>query len=231
MARDDRRPHPDELEALARDGVVEPMVVERHAFARPSRYGPYGFTATSGIPSLARDDYNNVNVPAIARRYGVAARTLIRREPGRYLANVGRAALRFTVPSTRFVQVEFQRARLAPLDRLAADIVQGHGPARRLLGLDCGPLFLVGVPAALVVLLRRGRRQGLSLEPSRLVAAGFIVWAWGASSLLEYRENERFKFDVEPIALAALVAAAAGRRTTPSAGSEALDATPRNHGV
>lgn len=219
---------PDELDTLAREGVVEPMVVERHAFARPSRYAPYGFTATSDIPSLGRDDYNNINVPAISRRYGAAARALMRRDPGRYVANAGRAALRFTVPSTRYVQVEYQRARLGRAEALG-DIVQGRGAARRLLGVDCGPLFLLGVPVALVALLARGRWPGGAVEPSRLAAAGFILWAWGASSLVEYRENERFRFDIEPIAWAALVAAAVGRRAPGP--SEPLHAAAGDDGV
>ena len=90
------------LEDFARTGVIDPLVVAKGPFTYPGSYLSDGFDAVSSIDSLARDDYNNINIPAISKVYQQSALALIAYDPGHYLTRVARAYNIYTCPATGF---------------------------------------------------------------------------------------------------------------------------------
>ena len=76
------------LRSLTASGLLDRMVVETPAFAEPSRYVAYGFDRVSDSPVLNRDDYNNINIPAVSAVYARNALRLIVYDPGHYVGSV-----------------------------------------------------------------------------------------------------------------------------------------------
>jgi hypothetical protein len=209
-----------ELAQLAARGVIDPMVAEVAPFSPPSRYQPFGFDAESSRPVLARNNYNNVNIPRISAAHQQNALRLIRLAPSRYLDSVATAYLSFTLPSTRFGHGNFraERSKLPSLEWLAADLLQGRAIAELQGWPECGPVLLLLLPLGLtgytVLMLRNlGTAQGRWLRRIRSdapmwFAAVFIAYTVGVSSLVEIGENARFKVPIEQVMWAFLVAVA-----------------------
>ncbi len=203
-----------------RERIAElgPMFAELPAYEPPSRYERYGFVQRSDVPALAHDDFNNVNVPAIASAYGAAARTLIADDPLHYARNVAKSYEWFCGPSTRYKHTTPLALRMGGLESAyVAVITLGGGLAQQ------GSLWYVLLPGSLLLHVlaaaaEAGRRAAAWREHVRVHAA-----AWLAALLLGYTtlvsccfelgENERFKFMIEPLAVVflALVADATVR--------------------
>lgn len=203
----------DELNPLLRRGELDP-VVTLAPFTPPSRYRPLGYVLESDVPSLARDDLHNINIPAISAAYARSATRLIRRDPWHYVANVAIGYGNFSAPSTEYDLLAAQRAHMGlhvtvwrlltglPLVRLFDETL----PIGTL-----GSIFSLLIPLSLVAygyqIVRRIHRSGdingvLREELPMVVAAYLILYTTVVGSALELGENVRFKFMIEPLLLA-----------------------------
>ncbi|HEX5050158.1 MAG TPA: hypothetical protein VFZ65_00170 [Planctomycetota bacterium] len=214
---------PQELAALAASGEIAPAVASLRAFSRPSAYVPFGFDRTSPVPALSRDDFHNINVVALSSMYGRAALQLIRRRPDRYVATVTQAVRTFCSPSAWYWGVEKNAARIAWHVGLVAGLLEG-GWFARLGGAwfphrgDFGSFVVVLLPLALLLHLWamvRGCGTSLAAFRHRLRGDAAMSGAWlliaytlVVTSCLEYGENNRFRFLVEPVLWPFLVAVA-----------------------
>ncbi len=216
------------MNVLLREGKLSP-VVTKPPFAPPSEYVALGFDRTSPIPSLARDDLHNINIPAISRAYAKSAVAAIEAYPLHYLRNVLHAYVRFTSPSTTYLQALPNRARILPLAR-AYETLLGR-PGVKLSKADDagagGSLYLILIPSVLLAGLlgigSRLRRSGLGLGPLRREAVELyliliVAYTTVVGCTMEYGENTRFKFLIEPALVVLTMALVA--RWSPGAPSQ-----------
>ena len=201
-----------ELNPLLADGTLH-TVVTVNPFSPPSRYRPLGYVGASDVPSLARDDFHNVNIPAISAAYGRSARRLVLRDPLHYLGNVLIGYGNFSAPSTESDHLIPER------DHMGAHVTAW----RALTGLPLvrvadralpvgtlGSFFVFLIPLGLVALVAVvGRRLRLGEGVERVLredaaligAGGLILYTAVVGSAFELGENVRFKFMIEPLLL------------------------------
>lgn len=201
-----------ELAPMAISGELDP-IVSAPPFSTPSRYRPLGYDRVSDIPSMSRNDFHNVNIPAVSTAFGRSARTLIAHDPLHFLGNIVIGYGNFSAPSTEYEQLAPDRERMAT--HVAAWRVLTGLPIARLVDRSLpigtsGSFFLVLIPLGLVThawLLARRWKGGESIEATLrtdaplLWAAGLIVYTTLVGSALELGENLRFKFMIEPLLL------------------------------
>jgi hypothetical protein len=199
-----------EVSPLIAAGVLDPVVVVV-PFSDPSEYRRLGYTRTSDVPALARDDRHNINIPAISAGYDRSAGALIRRGPLHFLVNVAIGYGNFAAPSTEYPQLAATRERMALHVGLyrAATLFPLVGKLDRALPVGTvGSAFALLIPAGLAVhgllLLRRRRARGSEWlrEEAPLLGAGvLILYTTLIGSAFELGENVRFKFMIEPLLL------------------------------
>lgn len=199
---------PAELRALADVGIIEPMLAEVERFSPPSDYRAYGYDQTSPVPVLSRDDYHNINIPAISATYGRGALALLRHDPGRYLRQAFIAYSIFTCPATDFPYLEQNAARIPAHVSFYADVLYLSGPIQNWLILMCSSHYLI-IPISLGAYLlpalfrcRLAPRRWAALaraDPIMLFCAVAILYTTAAGVFLEIPENARFKFLIEPL--------------------------------
>lgn len=184
-----------ELKDLADRGVIDRVAYGIKYFDRPSVFARYGYTKTSDVPMLARDDYHNINMLDISRMHVENAKRLIRHDPGHYGMNAAKAYQRFCRPSYETKFVSTNTARIPGIISFSTFL---HGG-----GTVSWYLFLI--PLIFVGFLRRMWKGGLpwvcchGVEALILVLVGYVTLV---GSLMEYGENCRFKFGVEMLILA-----------------------------
>jgi hypothetical protein len=196
---------------LLLDGTLRP-VVQLSPFTPPSRYQTMGYRRAGAVPLLGRDDFHNVNIPAISAEYAVSARRLIVREPGHYLGNVALAYGKFASPSTEsdhLVEIRNRMGAHVAVWRLLWGLPVAQR-VDRLLPLGTTGSFLalllpLGLLAQALLTLRRCRREPpaevLRDEAPLLAAAALILYTTVIGSALELGENVRFKLMIEPLLL------------------------------
>ncbi len=192
---------------LAADGVIEPVTAEVRALAEPSEYRDYGFNLDSAIDVLGRNDYNNINIPEVAQVYGRSAVDLILRDPFHYCRNVLLAYLRFSSPSSSYGLLDENAARMGPWSRSWRSFVELEWATRTLVGIPFNPLFAILMPASLLVLLLSAVKANAAMpfrwggwvrsNLAMSLAWQLILYTSLVSSLVEYGENERFRFLIE----------------------------------
>lgn len=188
------------LTALAEAGVIDRMVVENQVFLVPSVYAPYGYQQRSAVAVLARDDYNNLNYPAISAAYGRNALALIQHNPVAYLQAVVTAFGYYCLPSSSYshLYVNLQ------------NVFDPTHPAWRTVQVLETLLTAVLLPSALgvylMVLMRYGAAHGWQVVRAARALDSVALWCFFiitysvvTTSMLEIGENNRFKFDVEPL--------------------------------
>ena len=201
-----------DVDPLLRQGTLD-RIVTVPPFSLPSRYRPLGYDQFSDIPSLSRDDFHNINVPAISTAYGGAAYRLIASDPLHFLGNALIGYGNFSAPSTEYEHLAPDRSRMGA--HVAAWRVLTGLPLARLIDRalptgTTGSLFLVLIPLGLLVHARLvGHRRGVgqalervTREEAALIGAGALVlYTVLVGSALELGENVRFKFMIEPLLL------------------------------
>ncbi|MBT3198741.1 MAG: hypothetical protein HN350_02395 [Phycisphaerales bacterium] len=221
---------PERKAELLERGVIEPVAAEVHPFSPPSAYRDYGFDQTSDIDVLNRDDLNNINIIAISQAYQRSAIGVLRDDPKTYVKNIARAYRAFCVPSSQYLQVSENAAKISDHEWVASRVFQGQWVCKRLerrVGFDYFrslwffiiPLMMLGY---LVSSIRRcGVRFGawvklITRDPVTSMAMFLIVYSTGVCCMAELGENMRFKFLIESllwlVAIGLVVRLLQGRR-------------------
>ena len=194
--------------------VIDPLVVEFGSFTYPSSYQGYGFDKTSDVESLNRNDYNNINMPDIARVYQRSGIALIQYDPVHYLTNVARAYNTFTCPATSFKHNALNAPKIGGLVDFYENTLYGvsawQARGIELLGTSGGcSVLYAGLPLSLLAfgllglvvagLSWRRWRQFFRQEPVLLLIVAIIFYTTVVGSSLDIGENDRFKFLIEPL--------------------------------
>ncbi|MFQ5506866.1 MAG: hypothetical protein ACE5F1_19005 [Planctomycetota bacterium] len=203
-----------EIAKLADQGVLDRVVSEVPVYSRPSAYVKFGFDLRSDVASLSRDDYHNINMIRISRLYLRNALRLIRHDPILYLAMLGQAFRTFCRPSSSHVFLDGNARRIDAHVTIGAGILQGEWVAKRVRAMlggkgDFGSFLILLIPSSVLVYLASCLRTcGSSLgkwicylRSDAVMALGSVLIAYTTlvCCCLEYGENNRFKFMVEPL--------------------------------
>lgn len=201
---------PEELAEYAEQGRLDRVVVDQQAFSKPAEYGIYGFNATTTIPILARNDYHNINIPAISRLYWQNAVRLISAEPLRYLHKTLELYMNSTRPSSEFFHPFAPPVNTLWMgyEKFCVEFLQGTY-VFDLLGVKQGsflaPLLLVSLIAYFAHTIgacKASCRQwsaAIRAAPTAFFTALLILYTLSVGCLFEAGENIRFKFPIEPL--------------------------------
>lgn len=213
----------EELRGFREEGILDEAAVELTYFDRPSKFIPYGFDRVSGVPVLSQDDYNNINMIAIAQMHQRNAIRLIRRDPLHYLANVAEAYGFFCKPSFQTRPLFVNTHRLpGPLYNLS--LLDGRRVLERVnarLGTHWTTVWQFLIPALLLAYAGRafwlcGFSGGawvafLRRWPVEASLWFMVLYLTSVSILFEHGENCRFKFPLEPVLVCMAVAVPFGQ--------------------
>jgi len=206
-----------EIETMVMRGVVSPMVALERPFQLPSVYAPYGYDQSFDIAALNENILNNGNMLAVTQEYRQSAVALLLADPGRYARNVLTAYTRFSRPTTSHDHLESLRAQ-TPSFWLAAERTLYGLPLFARFGSVAFWLFPLGAALflwlAIIELRRIGAIELVRKRTTLLSLCLFIAYAVAVSSLLEYGENERFRFAIEPLSWVALAGLVVWARET-----------------
>ncbi|MBZ0301785.1 MAG: hypothetical protein K8J31_18705 [Anaerolineae bacterium] len=205
---------PSELDVLAVSGVIDPLVVELGPFTYPSSYRNHGFDRDSPVESLNRNNYHNINIPAIAQVYQRSAIALLTHDPRRYLRRALLTYNLYSCPATAYRHHVINREHIPALVDYYENGLYGASwwqslnlrlfkqPAWCSVQYGFLPLSLIAYFAAAIWTTSRGRGPFLGLlrrDRVMLVLALFMVYNTLAGTLFEIDENARFKFLIEPL--------------------------------
>ena len=203
-----------ELLALSRRGVIPEMTARFSPYQHtPDQYRVYGFTRQSDVPLLARNDWHNVNVPAISAAYGRAALRLIELSPWRYARAIHDSYIKFCQPPARFEHLDAARYRYVFWEPLAAGLLYGKPLTEELelfTRIELGSLFYFIFPALILggalwawAARRRPGVDRAGRHRARLMAYLLFASLYVAAviCLFEDSENMRYRFYIEPLTL------------------------------
>ncbi len=171
-------------------------------------------------------NFNHAAYAEISRRYRAGALATIRRDPGRYLDQLEKGWLIFAMPASEYWFLDRNREKIAAYEAFWDAAILGvsstftgaqvaydrkdprylrarssvFGVVAASLGLAWGGLRLIGA-------YRRFRRGGDAGELMLIVylmgTAGYVILVGNA---LDFRENNRMRFLIEPILMTLIIA-------------------------
>jgi hypothetical protein len=187
--------------AFAKAGIIEPWQAELEPYVtRPEAYREYGFDAGSNVPMLNRNDFHNVNVPAISQAYELATRRMLDwvlmnrtwRVPGLY----SKSYVYYMRPTLDFEQLLPLRGML-PWEVVYRWVLGGV-----VMAVLYWPVLAL---AGGVAISLRKQRNIHDTESSAAMAwtVGYMVficiYVFSIGTIFETGENERFRFGIEPL--------------------------------
>ena len=209
-----------ELKEIAARGEIPNFVAEMWPYEHEvSAYREFGFDAESPVPLLSRNDWHNINVPAIGQAYADASATLVRRYPGHYLRALHRAYMQFSLAPTRFSHLVVHREAHVPWELLYGDVLYGAylaDTSELFFRFHFGSMFYFAYPLLLagmagLALRRAGRNRALLARgacPTERARVLPLLLAWllfvsiyvtAVGTMFEFGENVRFRYALEPL--------------------------------
>jgi hypothetical protein len=187
----------------------------RHPELRDRRGGVGHPVLTSPVKSTRAVNLNHLAYIEISKLYRTDALTLIRRDPARYLNSMANGWLLFTLPPSEYSFLERNRERLSSWDEIWNTAIYGVASAFRtdVVAPDLNDreylqyrvsYFWVGLTlVSLVLAIYRGLKDISRGEPGHglclLYLALTFLYASVAGNALDYRENNRMRFMIEPM--------------------------------
>lgn len=207
----------EELQQLAADGVIDPMVAEQAGFFtfyydEGANYIDYGFDKTSDIPVLSEPNLNGINVPDISDVYLDAVMKLIAHDPARYVQRVVEAYGIFSCPPASFFLLDgnvYQMGRHAGIYYQLEGYRLFEGDSFLIPGVNVNPcsftfftlplsvIVWVGLAVLTAGLSPRRWLTHIHRNPLMWVLFGMIVYTTLVGTLTEYLENTRFRYPIE----------------------------------
>ena len=224
----------NEMDALRAQGVL-PSVWHRRPFREPNElrhlgyFGPLpGVHPALGAPykSNGEPNFNHRDYASISKEMEQADRYLMAHYPGRYLQRSITAFLLFLQPGPNSVDflVDYDFSGIRRLQSFLTRTIFRGGSIQRPIRMLEPPinLWLLGFPALLVFAFYRVLRGDASRHPDARPVFAFllvtVVWVTLTSNLIEIGENDRMRWEVEPLLMVFLASAASAvyRRVTSS---------------
>lgn len=215
-----------ERQALVREGTLPPLALAK-SFLPLSDYPPeYRRVSGPDVPVLRRErklnggpNFNHEGYIPLSRDFARASFALVRARPGLYLHHVGRAFRLFFAPASDYPFLASNREQVPGLSEffnvsllgmygasapeLRGQWISEEEISERTLWNWVG-VFVFGL-VAVGGLTWRERRSTGGLSPesaTRLFLAGNILYVTLLSNLIEYLENNRMRYPIDPLVLA-----------------------------
>lgn len=228
--------------SLVRQGKLTPLA-EVFAFSPPSAYEPKYAAAPTGVPALDQTErsdgtpnFNSLLYVNVSRAYLHDDLAFVEAEPGRYASTLAKSSALWFMPSDKYFVAGSDIPGSSPNDQhlstwsrlydagvlwqpdgtpwsLAQAFYTDQGPSPGQLSYQTIADYLIvafGVPALVWAWRRRDRAGAGAL----VVVWVTVAYAFALTSLVEFGENERFRFELGPLPViaAAVVITAAARR-------------------
>ncbi len=218
---------PEERNSLCRQGVITDVSLQP-PFSSLDKYPAIADSARrTGIPVLdaraktsGAANYNNLAYIEVARRAGADAGRVLRARPVSYLRGLAAAWLAFFQPADVYLLLAPNRGHIEALAdgvntvlgrfaRRPDSALRRSDPVRYyarglfstlLLVLIAYLLVIIGGPAVLLFRRRLGRHFG----PGLLLIWATVCYVAVVGNGIEVGENNRFRFTLDPLVLAAL---------------------------
>jgi hypothetical protein len=200
---------------LSSDALIVPFVAlhNYHGVALPHT----GVPALDILSENGHPNFNNRAYIAISNTYLTDTVRFIRRHPGTYLARVGQSYRVAGASAADYLAFAQNRRHIAPLVGLQNRLLgqeRDMAPPLSARTLGWGQVswlvvlqYLAVVGAAVVFGVRALRRLRLTAAQQTFVFIGLTVaYATVAANLLEYGDNNRFRFETDPLVCVASVA-------------------------
>ena len=214
----------NEMAALREQGVL-PSVWYRRPFREPSELEHLGyFEPLPGLHPALGEPYKSNGEPNFNHRdYAIISKEmeraniqLIARYPGRYVQRSTTAFLLFLQPGPNSVDflVDYDFSGIHRLQHFLTGTVFRGGSIERPIGMLEPPVnaWVLVFPVLLVFALYRAVRGDPSRQPDSRPVFAFmlltVVWVTLASNLIEIGENDRMRWEVEPLLMTFLATAA-----------------------
>ena len=167
------------------------------------QYEPMPAVPPTGVPLLDRAykadgsiNFHHRAYVEISEQLARDSRAVILSTPGVYLRSVGLNLRQSLLPASTYAPLAGARDRIAPLVTLYEPVL---GWIRPLGPMGVWPLLLPIVVLAAVGAAWRERAAPLSRAPLLAYIAFNIVYVIAVGALMERTENQRFRFDVDPM--------------------------------
>ena len=146
---------------------------------------------------------NHVEYIPISKEYLRVSLNFIRVHPAAYLKNVLGAALIFFTPATGYYNVKNNYRKLDVYDKVyslnLSPLLPKHIDRKYLLAVSGFPKFVIYVLVFFHHIRRWWRYRDIDLVNLYIIFS--ILFVFICSSLLEYGENMRFRYELEPLFL------------------------------
>jgi hypothetical protein len=219
---------PEEREDLERQGIISAVsLVPPFSFLKkyPVDFRQPEFRNRRGlvdhpvlidpVKSTRAVNLNHLAYIEISKRYRADALTLIRRDPKRYLGSLANGWLLFTLPPSENSFLERNRKRLSSWDEIWNTTVYGVASAfrsdvvaqdlndREYLQYRVSYFWVSLTLVSLVLAVYRGVKDFRRGEPGHglclLYLSLTILYVAVVGNALDYRENNRMRFMIEPM--------------------------------
>jgi hypothetical protein len=204
-----------EMEALYSEGHIPPTW-HRRPFREPAELRHLGYFGEGAFVHPAVDEpyksngepnFNHRDYVRVSREILRGDVFLMRHYPDRYLLRALTAFLLFIQPGPNSVHflVDYDFSKIHRLRDTLTNYLFFGGPIRRPIRMLEPPpnLWLIGFPALVVVgaviALRRVPEEQTKLRPVYAYVTFTIVWVTLATNLIEIGENDRMRWEIEPL--------------------------------
>jgi hypothetical protein len=216
-----------DLRALQREGTLSPLATLR-PFGPVDRYdteprGPDVPILRQERTSIGTTNYFHGSYVEISEQYLDDALAFIRARPGRYATAVGASTRFLFLPATDFHFIAGSRSAIGGWDRAVNAVLflqlRDSDAIERLYVPGLGPPSLaqvqwtmvlaygataIGLPMLAVRVLRRRGPPSLARGVTMLFVAYTVLTVTLVNVLFEIRENNRFRFETDPLVLVAV---------------------------
>ena len=191
-----------------------PAFWHRRPFQEPRDFQPFGLFLESRNEHPALDapyksngepNFNHRDYAQISRAMWAGDIDLVLHYPGHYARRVATAVLLFLQPGPNSVHflVDYDFSRVHWIRRnITRYLFLGGEIQRPIRMLEPPPnLLLLFFPALLCIGFCRARSNSLSRSSRALFVYAFVtvLWVTGVSNLIEIGENDRMRWEVEPL--------------------------------
>lgn len=183
---------------------LNPAVTQmQHFYNMPYPYQKFGFNKKSNIPFLNDNNWHNINAPEISALYYKETKKIIFNLPRRYLATCLRSFELFSHPSFTYAHLENNKNRLGIYPDVYNNIFYFDNYfIKKIFDIDIYPIsFLMPILIFTFAIIYFAQYFKRIIKPDYyytfLYVATFIFYYFIVTNILEYGENNRFRFTAE----------------------------------
>lgn len=180
---------------------IDEIAINVPPFSKPSRYIELGYLSKDTLNNQSQDNLNNSSIVAISKIYFKSAVALINFDRLHYLHNVYQAYLRFCRPSSQFKHLVYNNVKIVMHEFIYSNLLQAQYITKRFYNSWVSPILFALIPLSLlywlsIFICNKSKFVNLEMQAFLTYLVGYTLFV---SISFEIRENDRFKFIIEPM--------------------------------